>query len=225
MPHRRALLFMLAAALCPASLSAKAAPGPVVTLLGDSITAGLGLPAGDALPARLEAALRDLGVEARVRGAGVSGDTTGGALARLDFSVEPDTAVCVVELGANDYLQSVPPAEVKANLLGIIARLKARHVAVVLAAGHAPRAGSGGYGREFDAVFRTAGRQPGVDLVPDLLGEVLTRPDLKQADGLHPNAAGVRRLAARLAPAVAAAVRRSAAAPAAARPPQAVKGR
>ena len=128
-------------------------PTPVITLLGDSITAGLGLPAADALPAQLQAALARRGVVATVRGAGVSGDTTAGGLARLDFSVQPDTTLCVIELGGNDYLQSTPAADTKRNLLAIIARLKARRIRVVVCSVAPPVKSSNGYGEEVNAFF------------------------------------------------------------------------
>ncbi len=188
---------------------AQAATPPVVTVLGDSITAGLGLPAAAALPAQLQRALARLGVSAIVRGAGVSGDTSAGGLARLDFSVQPDTTVCVVELGANDYLQSIDPRETAANLDQIVARLKARGVAVVLVGGTAPAHSAGAYGRAFDALFPKIAAARHVILGPDLLAGVAGTPKLRQADGLHPNAAGVRIMAARLAPAVVRAIRRA----------------
>jgi acyl-CoA thioesterase-1 len=147
-----------------------------------------------------------MGVKADVRGAGVSGDTTAGGLARLDFSVQPDTSVCVVELGANDYLQSVPPRDIQANLNAIVARLKMRRIRVVLAAGQAPRAEAGAYGREFDAVYRDVARKQAVILAPNLLAGLMDRPGFRQADGAHPNAAGVNVMAARLAPLVARAI-------------------
>jgi acyl-CoA thioesterase-1 len=178
-------------------------PAPVVTLLGDSITAGLGLPENQAAPAQLQAALKTMGVDAVVRGAGVSGDTTAGGLARVDFSVEPDTRVCVIELGANDYLQSVDPKLMQANLVGIVRRLKARRIRVVLTASATPRFVSGAYGRDFDAVFPAVARQEHVALAGNLLEGVEDKVALKQADGLHPNAAGVKILAARLAAVVA----------------------
>ena len=192
-----AIAALLAAA--PATAAPPSAPTPVVTILGDSITAGLGLPETQAAPAQLQAALKALGVEAVVRGAGVSGDTTAGGLARVDFSVQPDTRVCVVELGANDYLQSVDPKIMQANLVGIVRRLKARHIRVVLTASATPRVGSGAYGRAFDAVFPAVARQEHVALAGDLLVGVEDKIALKQADGLHPNAAGVKIIAARLA--------------------------
>ena len=176
---------------------------PVITVLGDSITAGLGLPAAAALPAQLQAALARIGVTAVVRGAGVSGDTSAGGLARLDFSVQPDTALCVVELGANDYLQSIPPAETARNLKTIVARLKARKIRMVLCGGEVPGRASGSYGREFNAMFAAVAGSAHIALAADLLKTVLDNPALKQADGLHPNAQGARIMAERLAPVVA----------------------
>lgn len=196
-------LFCLAGPLSAAPLQKP----PVVTLLGDSITAGFGLPEALAAPVQLKAALKALGVDAEVRGAGVSGDTTAGGLARVDFSVQPDTRVCVIELGANDYLQSVDPRTMQANLTAIVRRLKARHIRVVLTASAAPRAGSGAYGRAFDAVFPAVAKSEHVALAGDLLAGVEDNAALKQADGLHPNAAGVKIIAARLAKAVAKAIR------------------
>jgi acyl-CoA thioesterase-1 len=205
MSTRRSLLAALIFAAAPA---ARAAPArPVVTLLGDSITAGLGLAAKDALPARLQADLAGQGVAAEVRAAGVSGDTTAGGLARVDFSVQPDTRLCVVELGANDYLQSVDPRDICANLTALVRRLKARGIGVVLVAGRAPAASSGSYGRAFNAVFPEVARATGAVLAPDFLVGVSDNPALKQADGLHPDAAGVRLIAQRLAPVVARALR------------------
>jgi acyl-CoA thioesterase-1 len=189
---------------------AAAAPAPrrrVVTVLGDSITAGYGLAAAQALPAQLQAALAKLGAPAIVRGAGVSGDTSAGGLARADFSVQPDTAVCVVALGGNDLLQGIEPAETQANLDRIVKRLKARGIAVVLAGGRAPARSLGAYGRAFDRLFPAVAAANRVAFAPDLLAGVSDRPEMKQADGLHPNAAGARLIARRLAPVVAAALR------------------
>jgi acyl-CoA thioesterase-1 len=175
----------------------------VVTILGDSITAGLGLPAAEALPAQLHLALTRLGVANLVRGAGVSGDTTAGGAARVDFSVQPDTAVVVVALGGNDLLQGIEPAVMRGNLDRILVRLAQRHMGVVLAGVSAPPEIGRGYAREFNAVFSSVASAHRVALYPDLLAGVARDPALKQADGLHPNAAGVRRIAAGLAPVVA----------------------
>jgi acyl-CoA thioesterase-1 len=180
----------------------------VVTVLGDSITAGYGLPASAALPARLQVALIRLGVAARVRGAGVSGDTTADGLARVDFSVQGDTAVCVVALGGNDLLQGLDPRTTRASLEAIVRKLKARHIAVMLAGLQAPRVIGAAYARDFDAVFPAVARDTGAVLYPDLLAGVARVPSLNQADGIHPNAAGVDVIAGRLAPVVARTLRR-----------------
>jgi acyl-CoA thioesterase-1 len=181
---------------------------PVVTLLGDSITAGYGLRADAALPARLQAALARLGVAAQVRGAGVSGDTTADGLARVDFSVQADTAVCVVALGGNDLLQGLDPRTTRTNLDAIVRRLKMRRIAVVVAGLAAPRAIGAGYARDFDAVFPAVAQDTGAALYPDLLAGVARIPALNQADGVHPNPAGVDIIAAHLAPVVARSLRR-----------------
>jgi acyl-CoA thioesterase-1 len=197
---RRALL---AAGLAASPLPAAAARGKVVTILGDSITAGLGLPARQALPNQLHLALERLGVPNVVRGAGVSGDTTAGGLARVDFSVRPDTRVCVVALGGNDLLLGLAPKTMHANLDRIIARLKRRNMGVVLAGLEAPAEIGRGYAREFNAVFPTLARAHGVALYPNLLAGVARKRAMNQPDGIHPNAQGVLVIARGLAPVVA----------------------
>jgi len=199
--RRQLLAAILAASALPAA--ALAARTPVVTILGDSITAGLGLPAAQALPARLAAALARVGAPALVRGAGVSGDTTAAGLARVDFSVQADTDVCLVALGGNDLLQGLEPAVTRANLTAIARRLKARRIGVVLAGMVAPAAIGAGYARDFSAVFGAVARREGVAFYPDLLAGVGQTPRLNQRDGIHPNAAGVNIIAAGLAPVVA----------------------
>ena len=186
-------------------LRAGAAPAKrrVVTILGDSITAGYGLRAQDALPAQLEAALARLGANAEVRGAGLSGDTTGGGLARLDFSVQSDSSVCVVELGGNDVLQGLPPVTTRANLDRILARLKARGIRTVLCGLSAPSSLSVSFARDFNRIYPDLARRHGVALYPNLLAGVAMTAGLNQADGLHPNPRGVKIIAARLAPVVA----------------------
>ena len=200
MRHYRHLARALSlAGLFAASAGAAPVTLPVVTVLGDSITAGYGLPAAQALPAQLQGALARMGVHAVVRGAGVSGDTSAGGLARVDFSVQPDTSLCVVELGANDYLQSIPPEVMKRDLTALVRRLKARHIRVLLAGGTVPKSTAGEYAKAFNAVFPSVARSEGVALEPDFLGSVSSDPGLKQADGLHPNARGVVLIAERLA--------------------------
>lgn len=203
---RRVALTSLAALLAAAGAPAQAAHSQspaVVTLLGDSISAGLGLPAAQSLAAQLQAALERIGRPAVVRAAAVSGDTTAGGLARLDFSVQPDTKVCVVELGANDFLQSVDIHQTERNLRAIVRRLKARRIGVVLASARVPWRSAGAYGREFEAMYARVARSEGATLSPDLLAGVLGNPAMLQADRLHPNAAGARLIAERLAPTVA----------------------
>ena len=197
----------LAAALAAATARAASRSRPVVTILGDSITAGYGLKAEEALPAQLAAGLARLGLAAAVRGAGVSGDTTAGGLARVDFSVQADTSLCVVALGGNDLLQGLDPRTTQTNLQAIVRRLKARRVGVVLCGLHAPLSLNAGYARDFNAVFPAVARAEGVALYPDLLAGVELDRALNQRDGLHPNPRGVKAIAARLAPVVARALR------------------
>jgi len=198
---RRALL---AWPLIAAASPALAAPRlKVVTVLGDSITAGFGLPARAALPYQLQLALTKRGVPALVRAAGVSGDTTAGGLARVDFSVQQDTDLAVVALGANDLLSGLDPKRTRANLDSIVARLQRRRIGVLLTGIVAPVEVGGGYARDFNAVFPSVARARGVPLYPNLLEGVARRPALNQPDGIHPNARGAQIIAAKLAPLVA----------------------
>jgi acyl-CoA thioesterase-1 len=185
-----------------------AAPKPqVVTVLGDSITAGLGLPARDAMPAQLQAALGRAGLSAVVRAAGVSGDTSGGGLARVGFSVAADTKVCVVALGGNDLLQGVEPAQTKANLRGILQKLKARGIGVVLVGVGAPPTIGASYAREFNAIYSSLAREFSAPLYANILTGVGGVPALMQRDGIHPNATGAKRIGEALAPIVAKALK------------------
>lgn len=204
-PTRR---LMIAGALAAWPVQALAQPRRVITILGDSITAGYGLPASAALPVQVQAQLRKLGSNAVVRGAGVSGDTTAGGLARVDFSVQRDTDVCLVALGGNDLLQGIDPKRTKANLDKIIARLKARKIGVVLAGLQPPPVIGRAYAREFQAVFPAIARAQGIILYPNLLAGVAQTPRLNQQDGFHPNAQGVAVIAQGLAPVLAKALAR-----------------
>ncbi len=189
--------------------SASAVPGEaaIVTVLGDSITAGWGLDAAQALPVQLEHALNAAGVPARVRGAGVSGDTTAGGLARVDYSVRDDTDVVVVALGGNDLLQGVEPARMAANLDGILTRLKARGFTVVLAGMRGPPQFAD-YTAAYDRAFAELADRHDVYFYPFLLEGVALVARYNQQDGIHPNAEGARLIARGLAPVVSAAVRR-----------------
>ena len=163
----------------------------VVTILGDSLTAGYGLNARDAIPARLEEALKAQGLKVKVRPALVS----------------PDTDLCLVVLGGNDLLQGVEPSLMKANLDGIVTKLKARHIRPMLVGIKAPPAMGADYAREFDAVVPDLARADDAPAFPDLLGKVALDRSLNQGDGIHPNPQGVRQVVARLAPAVEAALK------------------
>src|ERR1700712_2396834 len=193
-----------------ATLSARGAWAAVrpkiITMLGDSITAGAGLAAADALPAQLALALRRIGVNAQVRGAGVSGDTTAGGLARVGFSVQGDTDLAVVELGANDLLQGVDPKAVQANLTAILRGLKARRIPALLAGMKAPPQIGASYAWAFDAAFPAAAQAGGAVLYPYLFAGVGRDARLLQHDAIHPNPAGVKIIAARMAPVVSAAL-------------------
>lgn len=179
---------------------------PVVTLLGDSISAGFGLPASSALPVRLELALGSLGLSVRVVGAGVSGDTTADGLRRMDRDVPTGTRLCVVALGANDLMQMVHPANMAQSLDAIIARLKARNIDVLICGMRAPP-WAGAYGQAFEAVFERTAQRHGVGFYPFLLEGMALNPAFTLADRLHPNAAGIDVIARGLAPKVVAAVR------------------
>lgn len=175
----------------------------VITVLGDSITAGYGLPRAAALPHQLHLALAGLGVANVVRAAGVSGDTTAGGLARVDFSVQKDTDLAIVALGANDLLTGQDVRRVRANLDAIVRKLRARRIPVLVAGIRAPVEVGGGYARDFNAVFTGVAAAHRVALYPNLIEGVGRIPGLNQPDGIHPNARGARIIAARLAPVVA----------------------
>ena len=165
-----------------------------ILALGDSITAGLGLARDQSLPVRLEMALKAEGIKARVINAGVSGDTSAGGLARLDWSLAEKPVAALVGLGANDMLRGLPPAVTKANLKAIIRRLKQANVKVLLLGMRAlPNLGAE-YVTAFERVFPELAAEENVPLYPFLLEGVATMVDLNQGDQIHPNAQGVDRI-------------------------------
>ena len=172
------------------AFGAQAAPVKILAL-GDSLTAGYGLPAGEGFVPQLEKALRAQGLDARVLDGGVSGDTTAGGLARLDWALAEDPQVVIVELGANDALRGLDPGQAKNNLDAILAKLTAQHRAVLLAGMLAPRNLGADYVDAFDAIYPDLARHYGITLYPFFLKGVAADPALNQADGLHPTAAGV----------------------------------
>lgn len=178
---------------------------PVITLLGDSISAGYGLRPSEALPVRLQAAVAARGLDIEVVGAGVSGDAMRDGLRRLDRSVPARTALCVVALGANDLMQSIPPDRVRADLDAILTHLRARSIPVLLCGMRAPP-WLGAHARAFDAVFQDAARAHRVPFYPFLLEGVALNPMLSLPDRFHPNARGIEIIARNLAPHVMAAL-------------------
>jgi acyl-CoA thioesterase I len=188
---------MLAGA--PASVAASDRPLQIVAF-GDSLTAGYGLPAGAAFPAKLQQALAAKGIAAEVANAGVSGDTTSGGLERLDWSVPDGTEAVILELGANDALRGVDPKLTRRALEAMLERLKARHIPVLLAGMLAPRNLGSDYAAAFDAIYPDLAKKYGAILYPFFLDGVAADPKLNQRDGLHPTAAGVDAIVAKILP-------------------------
>ena len=169
-----------------------AAAEPVKILaLGDSLTAGYGLPEADAFTTRLQQALKDKGYDVQVINAGVSGDTTAGGRARLDWALGDQPDVAVVELGANDGLRGLDPASTRENLDAILTTMKERGVPTLLAGMYAPRNLGREYGDRFNAIYPELAAKHDVPLYPFFLEGVALDPKLNQEDGMHPNAKGV----------------------------------
>lgn len=173
---------------------------PRVVILGDSLTAGLGLAPEDAYPERLQARIDAQGWPLDVVAMGVSGDTTAGGLRRLDWALEGDVRLLVVALGGNDALRGLPVEQMEGNLGRIIDRALARGMRVVLAGMEAPPNFGAAYTSNFRDVFRRLAESRDVAFVPFLLEGVAGVPDLNQADGIHPNEAGAARVAEHLWP-------------------------
>jgi acyl-CoA thioesterase-1 len=182
------------------AVSPGAAAQTMLVMLGDSVTAGYGLAARDAIPTRLETRLRAAGYDVRIVNAGVSGDTTAGGLARLDWSVPRTADGVIVALGANDMLQGQPIATTRSNLAEILTRLKARGQKMALVGMRANPGLGRAYQTAFDGLFASLSKAHGAPLYPFLLDGVALDPRLTQSDGIHPNAAGAEIISARLAP-------------------------
>lgn len=165
---------------------------PRIVILGDSLTAGLGLSVDDAYPALLQRRLQERRLDYEIVNAGVSGDTSAGGLSRLDWALEGNVKILVLALGANDGLRGVPVDELKRNLDAIIRRAQARGVAVVLAGMEAPPNFGPQYTQAFHDVYPDLARQYRLALVPFLLQGVAAVDALNQGDGLHPNSRGAR---------------------------------
>jgi acyl-CoA thioesterase-1 len=177
--------------------------GPVKILaLGSSLTQGYGLPPGTEFPVQLQAALKKKGIDATVINAGVSGDTSAGGLARLDWSLADHPQAAIIELGSNDMLRGTPPAETEKNLSAILEKLKAAHVKVLLTGMHAQRNLGAEYVKDFDAIYPRLAKKYDVLFYPFFLDGVALNPKLNQADGMHPNPQGVKVIVSRILPLV-----------------------
>lgn len=181
------------------------AHGKPVTLLalGDSLTAGYGLPEAQGFVPQLQQALRAKGYGVTIINAGVSGDTTAGGLSRLDWALADKPDAVLVELGANDMLRGLDPATSRANLDAILKRLTAARLPVLLAGMYASPSLGRAYTERFDAIYPELAKAYDVPLYPFFLDGVATDPALNQGDGIHPNAAGVKIIVARILPHVA----------------------
>jgi acyl-CoA thioesterase-1 len=196
------MLALLALVLTAALPGSVAAQGKSLTILafGDSLAAGFGLGSRDGFTAKLEMALKAKGIEARVINGGLSGDTSAGGLARLDWALEPKPDFAIVELGANDGLRGLDPAQTRANLDAILTKLKAKGVPVLLAGMYAPPNMGPDYGKAFNALYAELAKKHGVAFYPFFLDGVAADPSLNQPDGIHPNAKGVDIIVERILP-------------------------
>ncbi|MBZ9975713.1 arylesterase [Mesorhizobium sp. BR-1-1-10] len=188
-------------AICGGISSARAAPFKIVGF-GDSLMAGYGLGTGEGFTDKLQAALRAKGHDVIVANAGVSGDTSSGGLARLDWSVPEGTQLVILELGANDMLRGVAPDITKRNLDEMLGRLKERKIAVLLAGMRAAPNLGADYQSAFDAIFADLAGKYDVPLYPFFLDGVAGQPGLQLEDGLHPSARGVDLMVERILPTV-----------------------
>jgi acyl-CoA thioesterase-1 len=180
-----------------------AEPPPRLLALGDSLTAGYNLPAEDAFPMKLQARLARAGYRVQVTNAGVSGDTSAGGKARLDWILaDGPPAYAIVELGANDALRGLDPKLTEANLDAILTRLQARGAKILLAGMMAPRNMGSDYAASFDAIYPRLQAAHRVALYPFFLNGVALHSDLTQADGLHPTARGVEVIVENILPSV-----------------------
>jgi len=192
--------------------AAEAAPAatmrPVrLVALGDSLTAGYNLPASAAFPVKLQKALQEKGIAVEISNAGVSGDTSSGGLARLDWSIGKDTEGVILELGANDALRGLDPQVTRNALEEILKWMKARSIPVLLCGMYAPPNYGKEYQAKFNAIYPELAKQYGVPLYPFFLDGVATVQRLTQPDGLHPTAEGIDAIVTNILPSVEAFVR------------------
>lgn len=173
-----------------------------ILALGTSLTQGYGLPPGTEFTVQLQAALKRAGIAATVINAGVSGDTSAGGLARLDWSLADKPDAAIIELGSNDMLRGLPPAQTEKNLRAILTRLKAAKVKVLLIGMKAQRNLGADYVKSFDGIYPRLAKEYGALFYPFMLDGVALNSKLNQADGIHPNPEGVKVIVARMLPLV-----------------------
>jgi acyl-CoA thioesterase-1 len=171
-------------------------------VLGDSLVAGYGLPPGQSLPDQLQRDLATRGVSVAVINAGVSGDTTAGGLARLDWSLADNPDAVIIVLGGNDMLRGLPPEGTATNLDAIVSRLRERDIEVLLAGMMAPRNLGPAYVEAFDAIYPALARRHDIEFYPFFLDGVALDPALNLDDGLHPNMQGISEISRRMLPVV-----------------------
>ncbi|WP_199762873.1 arylesterase [Bradyrhizobium guangdongense] len=196
-----AVLMLALMTIAPPARAEATKPVKLV-VLGDSLSAGLGLPAQEAFPQRLKKALQAKGIEVDMVNAGVSGDTSSGGRDRLDWSVPEGTDGVIVELGANDALRGIDPELTRAALTDIVQRLEARKIAVMLCGMLAPPNYGADYAARFNSIYPDLAKQFDVPLYPFFLEGVAADAKLNQADGIHPTAAGVDIIVGNIMPTV-----------------------
>ncbi len=195
----KTLLSIVLLTIMAAAGPALAAPVKILAL-GSSLTQGYGLPPGTEFTVQLQAALKKAGIDATVTNAGVSGDTSAGGLARLDWSLADHPDAVILELGSNDMLRGIPPAVTEKNLRAILDKLRAAHVKVLLTGMHAQRNLGADYVKQFDTIYPRLAKDYNLLFYPFFLDGVALNPKLNQADGMHPNPAGVKVVVARMLP-------------------------
>jgi acyl-CoA thioesterase-1 len=193
------LIAILWLGLCLLEANAQTAPTKLA-ILGDSLAAGYGVSPAQAMPARLEAALKKAGRDVTIINHGVSGDTTAGGLERIDWMMADKPDIVIVELGGNDVLRGTDPATTERNLDAIITKLKAAGVTVWLAGMLAPRNYGSEYTQQFDGIYKRLADKHSVPLYPFFLDGVAADPALNQPDGIHPNPKGVDVIVERMLP-------------------------
>lgn len=189
----------LCAALLASAFGSRAAPVTILAF-GTSLTQSFGVPPGEEFTAVLQARLKAAGLDAQLINAGVSGDTTADGVSRQDWSLADHPDAAILEMGSNDALRGLDPQQTEKNLSIMLAKFKAAHVPVLLVGMKAPRNLGAGYAQQFDSIYPRLAEQFGDILYPFILDGVVLDPRLNQADGIHPNAAGVKVIVARMLP-------------------------